>query len=366
MDPQEWQQLIAQHGGIAGHTPVYTKAEQDGVVDKNLHPPMSLVFKDGSTMEAIFEDDGSVSVTKPLKAGPKTAASVAPKIVNVGGRAYSENPDGTLTPQTDAAAPKIVNVDGRAYSVNPDGSLTPQTTGPPTVSIPDPQHPGQMIDVTPAQAQAYINQQKADQTSASAADRIDLSQQRVDLATQKQQYSQIQQAADNEYKRLQLQVQQGQLTNNQAIAEFDRFWKLNVDAPKAQLDAQNLLYNTGQSAGMDAAKLAQMGTEGMVGPGFGANFADALTGLATGDRSKVHFGANDFTYQIPDYGAIAKNAAAAAIAHLSPYAASIAGTAAPSGYQAPGQQPGVVAPQAIPPNPSPLQPPSYKPAGFVG
>lgn len=108
MDPQEWQTFIAEHGGIIGHTPVYTKAETDGAVDKNAHPPMSLVFKDGSTMEAIFEDDGSVSVTKPLKSGPKEATAAKPQLYTdpSDGSKWSVDANGNKTRLTDAAAEK--------------------------------------------------------------------------------------------------------------------------------------------------------------------------------------------------------------------------------------------------------------------
>lgn len=298
-----------------------------------------LASQSGSTNQLIQGGDGNwyivdkaTGVVTPVPGVPaKDAKTTAPKTVRDPntGVIYTVNADGTLTAQTDPSQKPVTPKDtvpgtGNPGTTNWDAPL-PVTTGA-TPDLP--------VDVFSAQTARATQEETARKNAA------DESSARTTAILKAQ-------AAD-----LQAQVEAGKLSNSQAIQQFD---------------TQVQMLTAGQSSGMDAAKLAQMGTENRVGPNFGANFASALTGIATGDRSKVHFSPNDFTYATPDYAGIARNATAQALAHLSPYAASIAGSANPMPAYG-GVAPGGADPAAMPAQFTAPHPPmpgfgSYRPGG---
>lgn len=152
---------------------------------------------------------------------------------------------------------------------------------------------------------------------------------------------------DAYYRSLSNQVAMGQLSNSEAIRQFQEV----VD----QFNAQRDMLTSAQSAGNDAAKYAQMATVNQVGPNFGANFARGLQGVAQGDPSLVSYGPNDFTYPTPDYAGIAAKAQAAVLARLAPYAARLGQTT----YTPQPAQPDVLSQAA---NSVVSQAPPYQPA----
>lgn len=176
------------------------------------------------------------------------------------------------------------------------GSGNPADPSGPRYQAPTPDIP---VDVYSAQTARAAQEETARQNATkNAADAADLAS--------KNTTAQLKAYQDE----LQAQIDAGKLNNSQAIAMFD---------------AQVSMLTAAQNEGDNAVKYAQAANANRVGPQFGQHFADALSGRG------VNFTGADFTYPTPDYQAIARKGAAAALAHLSPYAASIAGTMAPPG-----------------------------------
>lgn len=87
--PEELNELIAEHGGIAGNKPV-TYSVPPAEVDRILgggqtrttgpSPEVEYVFRDGARITLRFNTDGSIYTTKPLTGGPKAPGRTAPPI----------------------------------------------------------------------------------------------------------------------------------------------------------------------------------------------------------------------------------------------------------------------------------------------
>lgn len=233
----------------------------------------------------------------------KPAAATAPKTVRDPntGIIYTVNADGTLTAQTDPSQKPVTPKDTVPGTGTP-GSGNPADPSGPRYQAPTPDLP---VDVYGAQTARATQEETVRKNAADEADK-------AATRSRQDQIDYLKQLAD-QYNR---DVANGDKTNAQAIALFD---------------AQVSMLTAAQNEGDNAVKYAQAANANRVGPGFGQHFADALSGRG------VNFTGADFTYPTPDYQAIARKGAAAALAHLSPYAASIAGTMAPpGGYAGPG------------------------------
>lgn len=194
---------------------------------------------------------------------------------------------------------------------------------------------------------------------------------------------------------LQMQVQQGQLSLAQANAEFSRWYQTRqvedqqarteiarqaearagraeeraaTTAERSQDLAErqfarggqqyadtlrynqtNAAYGVGENAVQDYLRTAPL----RVGPQFGAHFADALRTIS-GGGGQVNFGPQDFTYQIPDLGALRDREVARAL--------SVFQNATPPAAPVPGQLP---APLPGTPPPAPIFPTSAPAAPWL-
>jgi len=164
---------------------------------------------------------------------------------------------------------------------------------------------------------------------------------------------QLQQAAASKRDELQAQVASGAKTKEAAAAEFDAFWSTTIDPQSQQLqrasqqadfdaqqkqreqgrleDAQrNANFSTAQAAGQNAVSNATNFGAGIeqVGPGYGDALSNILGSYSSG-KAPGPIDGNSLTWQAPDMNDIATRATAAALAHISPTAAQIAGRPMP-------------------------------------
>ncbi len=185
------------------------------------------------------------------------------------------------------------------------------------------------------------------QSVSDTADARGIAQQNANTSSGNLSLDQVKQQAAALQQDYQNLVDAGKLTNDQAVQQFT---------------AQFQMLTAGMSAGQDAVKNAQLATVNQVGPGWGASFAQGLQGVGAGDPSKVNYSPSDFTYPTPDYNGIAARATAAAIAHLSPFAAQLyahhqATDPVVVAAKAPAYQPGGTAPVTVPAA-APYRPPA--------
>lgn len=164
---------------------------------------------------------------------------------------------------------------------------------------------------------------------------------------------QLQQTARAKSDELKQQVASGAKTAEQAAAEFDAFWSTTIDPQSQQLnqaqqqstyDAQqkqreqarleesqrNSNLSTAQAAGQNAVSNATNFGPGVqqVGPGYGAAMSNIMSSFASG-KAPAAIDGNSLTWQAPDMNDLATKATAAALAHISPTAAQIAGRPMP-------------------------------------
>lgn len=304
---------------------------KSGTTPANLH-----FFSQGGNTYAY--DPDTKTTTKILD----TESAYLPK--DTGGSGIPNGLEPGAIPNPDYQSPKSADptvrkgADGRDYQWN-------ATTGTWDLAMPD-------VDKAIADAKAKMQAEHdrlikglADGTisPAEAAASSDQSVQDYLTFVQKQQaaktqadqfqQSQARLAAQDTQQAAQYQQTEGRLSSSDA---FDQSYK-----------AEDL----GQTAGVNAVNRVLDSLKYAVGPNFGANFAAGLNTLSRGG-GPVNFGAGDFTYQMPNLDAIARQATAQALAHISPHAASIVGApmptapAAASVPQALAQIPPYVAPTA--------------------
>lgn len=163
---------------------------------------------------------------------------------------------------------------------------------------------------------------------------------------------QLQELARAQRDTLQQAVQSGAKTPEQAAADFDTWWSSNIDpvsqelqrsqqqttydaqqkqqaAEQVQQQADTSSLNVAQQAGRDAvAAYTAIPSRDRVGPGYGQAFANAYNSWKTG-KPAPDITPDAVTYNAPDLQAMAQQATAAALAHISPTAAQIAGRPPP-------------------------------------
>jgi hypothetical protein len=203
---------------------------------------------------------------------------------------------------------------------------------------PKPYTPQPPRDISAPAGQPYIVQQ--DPTTGKTSQIPNPNYQPTDPA---QIVSQLQQKAQAERDRL----ADLPLPDEQKRAQFDTWWQQNVQPQadqlrrlQAQKDYENQRlayvdqttatnneatyerqrYEDAASAGKQAVADVNATLPYRVGPGFGEDFSKALGTLSSGGGA-VSFGANDFTYDMPNTDQIAEQATNRALAHISPYAA---------------------------------------------
>jgi hypothetical protein len=139
-------------------------------------------------------------------------------------------------------------------------------------------------------------------------------------------------------------VQQGQLTVQQATAEFDQWYKVHIQLPQQQAEeARNRAkeireaqaaedrrkefeatyererQKIGLQAGQEAVENERALLPHMVGQGYSGAMADAINRLSRGE-SGTNFKPEHFTFDRPDFEGISERATARALAAISPYA----------------------------------------------
>lgn len=172
----------------------------------------------------------------------------------------------------------------------------------------------------------------------------------TDTAARVQQLQQLAQAKRDE---LNTAVLNGSKTKDQAVSEFDQWWTTTVEPVKQQLaqaqqqqisdatikqnqelrdqqTAERNAFTTAQSADQNAVTTAQAGLANRVGPGFGAALNQIAGAYASGKPAGNLDIGSAVTYDMPDFSAIAEQATAQALAHLSPTAAGKVGSPLPS------------------------------------
>jgi hypothetical protein len=167
--------------------------------------------------------------------------------------------------------------------------------------------------------------------------------------------TQLQAAATAKRDDLERRYQSGSITLQERDAQFQDYWDNVIEPQRQQLDqaqqttqaaarrqaeqdqrvslADEATYERNRQAdarqaGRDAVADVNASLPYRVGPNFGANFSKALNTLSSGGGA-VSFSPNDFTFDMPDTAAIAEQATARALAHISPYAAMKAGMPMP-------------------------------------
>lgn len=246
------------------------------------------------------------------------------------------------------------------------------------------------------------------QTPTVAREQLDISRAQLDRQTAAQEASTAIQQEQNQiardrmvaekiYQDKQLEAQKerdringlvsiGQLEASQAKNQFDQWLETNVKAPfmameearskateqrqaqaledarrqNAAIHTQNnekIALDTGNKA-MDAAIST---LPYMAGPKWGEQFAGALNAIGSGRPQDIKFDAQGLTFDSPDFNAIAEQATARALSHLSPYAAAIAQAGdRPGGGYTTGDYSGITPPSTVR---APL--PSANPQGTI-
>lgn len=163
-------------------------------------------------------------------------------------------------------------------------------------------------------------------------------------------YENAQLEATKERDRINSLVALGTLNANAAKEKFDEWMKINVDVPFKQMEEararatearqaqqaedirrQNAAQfeqernKTALGVGNEMVKATVATLPYMSGPNWGSQFGNALSAVAKGRPQDIHFDASGLNFQAPDFQKIAEDATARALAHLSPYAAAIAG-----------------------------------------
>jgi hypothetical protein len=218
-----------------------------------------------------------------------------------------------------------------------DGTVTPNQnyTGPQTIN-----------GVPLATFSAAINAKIKQQNSDIAQGRLDTEQAKVEFS----QWFQTNVKAPIDQQRADAATQNAATASQRA--DWQQQYQTDTMAQTAKQNAfsnANTMEQTGQQAGRDAVAAAQAGTVNRVGPGFGQDFSNSLNALSSG-QGNVSFGAGDFTYKMPDYGQLSRDAAVQAIARLqamnTPYAGPQAAPVAATPTTVPpvGTPPGFVPP----------------------
>ena len=152
------------------------------------------------------------------------------------------------------------------------------------------------------------------------------------------------------------QVARGEITPQKAVSDFSEWWKLNVDLPKTAADI-------GESFVSNYLKMLPY----QVGPKFGEEFAGALKTLS-GGGGQISFSPEALTFQMPDLGQMAQQAASQFLGQLNPAAAQVlfgGGAGAPAAAAAPAAAP-APAPTAAPAPPAAGANPSQIPPYTLG
>jgi len=157
---------------------------------------------------------------------------------------------------------------------------------------------------------------------------------------------QLQQQAIAQRDRLAQQVSGGVLTQDEAAQQFDQWWSTNVEPQKGSLEAAQRTaqqaeqrqqeeqaranFATAQTAGRQAADIYAATLPYRVGPGFGAALNQLSGAYSSGKAPPQMDLASAVTFPVPNLNAMAEQATAQALAHISPTAAAIAGGPTPS------------------------------------
>lgn len=163
-------------------------------------------------------------------------------------------------------------------------------------------------------------------------------------------YDAVKAAAEEKRKELASQIAAGQLRLEEAKQQYTQWFDTNVRVPimqsqeararaeekRAALEAEERRKQFAANFGLQKAQLGQQAGQAAVqneisllpyrsGPTWGADFSDAVNGLAGGGSmganaaSGIHFSDSSFAFNRPDFKSIAKSAAKAALSGLTDY-----------------------------------------------
>lgn len=362
MSPSDFRALVAQHKGVASSAILDMPKDEkiNGVatgekVPLSVNPRIKYVLWDGTEVTARQQDNGEFEILEGGSNLLKTGTTKA-----VAGSAVSQN-------------------DKYIVTIGPDGKST-QTPNPNYV-------PPEDRAMTPAEKAA----------TEQAAQRIDVERQNAKTSEARASADALYQQTQTKIAEMNADIAAGRLKHDQAVEQFNEWYKTNIEGPLAQVHAEaakitaqasatnadtarmnaqtsagQLALDTrklnevteptqaltnalgvaqlGQTAGQDAIKNWLATAPLQVGSGFGGDFANALHTLSSGG-GPVNFQGSDFTYNIPDFQTMANTAADQAVARLK------------SGLGSFGSMVGAPAP-AVQPAPAPS--PAVQPAPFPG
>jgi hypothetical protein len=378
MTKEQFDKIVAEHGGLK-YEAVNVDKPTEKVKTTDRHgrtteteqpvktPRYKYVFNDGTTLTAVTKPDGTVTITDPgTSAKPPAPGTRTPSPVdklesitdpNTGRVVKLRDPStGTVIdlPDAKSTAPpqkSLVTINGKRYIYDPATDTTTPSSLPEdekkvdAPKLPDvdfgARQPGQRTDLASieAEANAFKEQLRAEAAAGriNPGEMLKLWRQYFDQNVKPKRDQVVSEI--NEYQAQRERERQEDRQRQQAQdarSEQARSGQLGLQREQFEYNKQQDALGNGMgiakfgmTAGQNAVENYRSTMPYRVGPAFGSQFSEALNTISRGG-GPVNFSADAFTYQMPDFEAMAQQGAARAIAQLKGGLGAFGGMAGPA------------------------------------